>query len=141
MLAPIRGGNLVFDQRVDGFSVWDAQQCFGEAHQGDTFIRGQAILGKKDLHHAGIGLAANVANQLGPALDDARAIFGRQARLGLEARDGRSLVGISVLVDGVAHVSLSGHVGFPRDELILYTIVRAGRFPDNWSIIDRLDGK
>ena len=41
--APVAAGDLVADQGVAGFVVGDAQEGFGEAHQGDAFLAGQGI--------------------------------------------------------------------------------------------------
>ena len=63
VFVPVRGGDLVVDQGVDGFGVGNPQQCFGQAHQRHAFLGGQAVFGQKDLHQA-LGLAgADVIDQ------------------------------------------------------------------------------
>ncbi len=50
MLAPIRGCDLVFNQRINGVRVRNAQQGFRKAHQRDALVSGEAIFRKKDFH-------------------------------------------------------------------------------------------
>ena len=50
MFRPVRPGNLVVDQGVDGPGVRDAEQGLGKAHEGHTLVARQAVFGKKRLH-------------------------------------------------------------------------------------------
>ena len=89
--APVGRGNLVFDQRIHGFGIGHAQQRFGEAHQRDAFIGGQAVFGQEDLHQAGAGRASDTAHQIRPRRGDAGAVFGAKRRLGDKPGDQRCL--------------------------------------------------
>ena len=64
MAAPIGGGDLVFDQGIDGFGIRNAQQGFGEAHQRDAFVSGEAVFGHENLHDAGIAFGANFGDEI-----------------------------------------------------------------------------
>ena len=64
VLAPIGRRDLIFDQRVDGFGVWYAQQSLGQTHQGDPLIGGQPIFSEEDLHQARLGTTANLTHQI-----------------------------------------------------------------------------
>jgi hypothetical protein len=50
---PLPAGDLVADQRVAGLRVGDAQQRFGQAHQGHAFLGGQRIFLQQALDDAG----------------------------------------------------------------------------------------
>ncbi len=63
MGAPGTGGDLVFDQFVDGGVVRHAQQRLGQTHQGNAFLGGQAVLCQKLFHDGGLGILANAAYQ------------------------------------------------------------------------------
>ena len=67
MPAPVRGGDLVLDQRVDGLAVGHAQHRFGQTHQRHAFAGGQPVFGQKMLHHRRAGLGADAAHQIGGA--------------------------------------------------------------------------
>jgi hypothetical protein len=75
--APIRGGDLILDQGVNCIGIGDTQQRFGQTHQRDAFGCGQAIFGQKDLHQTGIGLSANLSNQIGGLSGDFSAVIRR----------------------------------------------------------------
>ena len=65
--APVGGGDLVLDQRVHRGGVGDAQQGFGQTHQGDAFVGGKAIFGEEHLHQPGLGGGADRRHQSGGA--------------------------------------------------------------------------
>ena len=79
--APIGGGDLVLDQRVDGGTVGHAQHRLGQAHQGHALAGGQAVFGQHQLHHRGLGLGADAADQVGRAVADPRTGIRRQRRI------------------------------------------------------------
>ena len=78
VFTPVRRRDLVFDQCVDGFRIRHAQKRFGQTHQRDAFVSGQAVFGQKDLHQAGIRAFADAPHQLRPAGRNPRAICVRQ---------------------------------------------------------------
>ena len=90
MLAPIRRGDLVLDQRVHGFGVRHAQQCLGQAHQRDALFGGKTAFGQKDLHQAGPHIGADSTDKIGPTRDDPRTVAVRQRRVGNQPRQERA---------------------------------------------------
>jgi hypothetical protein len=52
MPAPFGGRDLVLDEVVHRGRVGHAQERFGQAHQRDAFVRGEAVFGEEDLHQA-----------------------------------------------------------------------------------------
>ena len=53
MRTPGRGRDLVLDQRVDGFGIWDSQKRLCQAHQRDPFAGRQPVFGQEGLHQPG----------------------------------------------------------------------------------------
>ncbi|KFC71270.1 hypothetical protein FF80_00713 [Devosia sp. LC5] len=49
---PIGAADLVVNEGIDGFGIGHAQQGFGQAHEGDAFVGGEAIFGEEALHEA-----------------------------------------------------------------------------------------
>ena len=82
---PVAGADLVADQRIAGALVGDAQQGFGQAHQGHALLGRQRELTKQALHHSGTpGCTLGVAQLLGDAMGQLMGGLGlgrRQARL------------------------------------------------------------
>ena len=68
--APVRGGNLVLDQRIDGIGIRHPQQRFGQTHQRNPFIVRQPVFGQKNFHQAGLGGAADIPYQLRRRIGD-----------------------------------------------------------------------
>ena len=94
MLAPIRGRDFILDQRVDRVGVGNPQQGFGQTHQGDTLVGGQPVFGQKDFHQARLGIAANLAHQIGAFGANARTIRIRQGRSFAQPGDACGLIGV-----------------------------------------------
>ncbi len=90
VLAPVRRGDLVLDQRVHGFGVRHAQQCLGQAHQRDALFGGKTVFGQKDLHQAGPHIGADSTDKIGPTCDDPRTVAIRQRRVGNQPRQKRA---------------------------------------------------
>ena len=93
MLGPARWRDLVFDQVVDGAVVGHPQQRLGEAHQRDALIGRQRIFGEEGFEHAARLRSAHLFHQLERPLPDGRAVGLAERRIGLEPRNGLSLVG------------------------------------------------
>ena len=55
MAFPVAFGEFVLNQFVAGFFVGDAQQGFGQAHQGDPLFAGQGKFVHQRVHAAGFG--------------------------------------------------------------------------------------
>ena len=58
MAAPVRGRDLVLDQRVDGLGVGHTQQRFGKAHQRHALLAGQRIFLHQPLDAGALVLGA-----------------------------------------------------------------------------------
>ena len=112
VLAPVGRRNLVLDQGVDGFGVGHAQQCLGQAHEGDAFVRGKAVFREEHFHQAGAGFSADFAHEIGGTRDDAGAVgFGQRRQL-CQPVYGRGFIGIGGKVDGAADIAVIWH-GIP----------------------------
>ncbi len=109
MLAPIRRRDLVFDQRVDGLGIRDAQQRLGQAHQRHALIGREAIFRQEHFHEARARLPPYVAHQLRAAFRDAGTIFGRQVGLSHQARERLGLICICGVVDLAADIGIVWH--------------------------------
>ena len=83
--APVRGGDLVLDQRVDGGAVGHAQHRLGQAHQRHPLAGGQAVFGQEMFHQRRARLGPDAAHQIGSPRADVRAGGGRQRRPGGQA--------------------------------------------------------
>ena len=70
MLAPAGRRDLVLDQRIDGVVIRNAQQRFGEAHEGNTLVAGKAIFREEHLHQARIGPLSDRLDQRGRSGND-----------------------------------------------------------------------
>ena len=102
MAAPVRGRDLVLDQRVDGLGVGHTQQRFGKAHQRDTFVGGQTVFGQKHFHDTGGGMAADIAHDLRRVLRDLDPFLWRQMRIAHQFTQNVVLVGVGACVNLVA---------------------------------------
>lgn len=100
--APVRRGDFVFDQRVDGLGIRDPQQRLGKTHQRHTFVGAETVFSEEDFHHPRRGGAANVTDKTRRIGSDLGAIFGRKIGLCLELGQQRIRVGIGARVDGLA---------------------------------------
>ncbi len=85
MGAPVAGRDLVADQRVAGRLVRDAQQCLGEAHQGDALVAGERIFVDEPLDAAMARLGAERLDQRARDAGGGLGSLGRQGR-GIEER-------------------------------------------------------
>ncbi len=112
--APVRGGDLVVDQGVDGFRVRHPQQGLGQAHQCHPFARGQAVLGEKGLHQAGVVGGTHRLDQRRGTVDDLAAGIGIEAGLAHQRGQHPGLPGQAVGADLVAkglQTIIAGHGG------------------------------
>ena len=100
--APVRRGDLVFDQRVDGLGIRDPQQRLGETHQRHAFVGAETVFSEEDFHHPRRGGAANVTNKPRCIGGDLGAVFGRKIGLRLKLGQQRVRVGVGARVDGLA---------------------------------------
>ena len=75
---PVRRGDLVLDQGIDGFAVGHAQECFGKAHQRDALLGGKAVFGEEHLHQPRARGGADLAHQIGRPGADGGAGIGRE---------------------------------------------------------------
>ncbi len=80
MPAPVRGRDLVLDQRVDGLGVGHAQQRLGKAHQRDALIGRKPVFGQKHFHQPGPPALADVGHQICGLRDDVLAVARTQGR-------------------------------------------------------------
>ena len=100
--APVRRGDFVFDQRVDGLGIRDPQQRLGETHQRHAFVGAETVFSEEDFHHPRRGGAANVTDKTRRIGGDLGAVFGRKIGLRLELGQQRIRVGIGARVNGLA---------------------------------------
>ena len=54
VLSPIRWRNFVFDQGVDCICIGNAQERFGQTHEGHALICGQPVFCEENLHQSGV---------------------------------------------------------------------------------------
>ena len=78
MARPVRRGDLVLDQGIDGFAVGHAQERFGKAHQRDALLGGKAVFGEEHLHQPRTRGGADLAHQIGRPGADGGAGIGRE---------------------------------------------------------------
>ena len=102
--APVGATDLVADQRVERRCVGHAQIGFGQAHQRDALVGGQAVFGQEGVHQAGRGIGAQPADHVFGLADDAGARRLRQAGCLDHLADNVLLAGEIGLADGVAYL-------------------------------------
>ena len=102
MAGPIRRRDFIFDQRIDGVGIRNAQQRLGQTHQRDAFVGGQAVFGQKHLHQTGARVVADGAHQNGGLGADHVAIRGGQICTGLQIGDLLGFIGIGAMLNCVA---------------------------------------
>ncbi len=57
VFGPVDIADLVADQRIGGCRIGHAQECLGEAHQGDAFVGRETVLVEEGVDPAGLALA------------------------------------------------------------------------------------
>ena len=82
MGAPIRGRDLILDERVDRFRVGYAKKRLGKTHQSDALVGREAVFGKEHVHHTRPRGAANALDEPGAAFND----LGSGARIEIRHR-------------------------------------------------------
>ena len=80
MRRPVRGADLVLDQRVDGLAVGHAQQRLGEAHERHALAGREPVLGEEALHDRGAGAGPDGADQIDRARADGLPVGPREPR-------------------------------------------------------------
>ena len=109
MVAPVGRADLVLDQVVDRLIVGDTQQRFGQRHQRQPFVGGQAIFAQETLGQRGSGGAAHFANHLDrPLLNPLAHIF-VGAEIGNQIFQNFRLIGAMMRADLVPEVDKSTH--------------------------------
>ncbi len=123
---PVAGADLVADQGVTRPFVRDAQQGFGQAHQGHAFLGGQGEFLQQALHDTGPTACALLMAQLvGDAyceLVGGLGLFGREARL-LQQHRHHFLLGATVRTgDGRAQYRLRQDALGELEEALVFVI-------------------
>jgi hypothetical protein len=78
MALPIRLGDLVADQPIDGLCIGHPQQCFGEAQKRHPLRRGQRVFVQECIDAAFTdALAADIGDEKARAVGDSFARLGR----------------------------------------------------------------
>ncbi len=81
VLAPVRGRDLVFDQRVDRIGIRHPQKRLGQTHERDAFVCRKAVFRKENLHQPRLGRGPDLPHEIGPLGGNPRTILIRQSCL------------------------------------------------------------
>ena len=111
MGVPVTGRDLVADQGVAGGGVGDAEQGFGQAHQGNALLAGQGVFPHQPLDRAAGAFRAQRRHQTGGQGLGLRYGAGRQGGAGQQGGDARRLRPAVGGGDGGAQRRLRLHAG------------------------------
>ncbi len=92
MPVPVRGRDLVLDQRIHRLGIRHPQQRLGQAHERDPLVGREAVFRKEALHQPGPRSLTDAADEIRPAVHDARTGGRVEIGLGDQARHEARLV-------------------------------------------------
>ena len=108
MPPPVRGRDLVLDQRIHRIGIRHPQQSLGQTHQRNAFVGRKPVLGQKNLHQPRLGAAADAAHEIRARCGDPRALGGIHPGLGDQRRHQNRLIAQRITLN---HIPSIAHVG------------------------------